>query len=324
MSQFNDIITSLKEKIDILQTLQEQFGSSSHLQKINNRYNALNQINFILDNATNNLQWEMQTTLDSIFKLREDIKRISLVQSKSNWEDLGFEQNNFTLTEFERYLYSKRNSMLKNYFQDLIIFSQSTDTNYSILLNSKLNDISINDFNELNQFIINNFNELQDCDFSKTHNPKPTLTLNTILDTYSDLSIHTPLNQIKLPSISASSPTRKIYRTPQNLVVKPKKKNSNSNYSGIRNFKIDTKMDKNKVDNTQLFYSKESLYPTTPLQRLLSPIKIIKKRISNTEYDNETLDSPIVEITPTKFEIKSNSREKALSCKITNGLMKSC
>lgn len=328
MSQFNDIINSLKEKIEVFQALQQQFGTSSNFQKNNDMCRDISQINYILDNMTNSLQAERQSTLNYIFHLKEDISRINLVQGKFNLEELGWGQNNFTLVEIERSLLSKRNSMLKSYFQNLINFLQSTESNYSTL-RTNLNNIFLNDFTEMNQFIIDNFMELQIFDLSMIQKAKPTITLDTILDSYSDLSIHTPLNQITLPSICVSSPARKIYRSPQNLVIEQNKKNNNKNNNNdddcvIPQIKINTRIGNNVMDTAQLLYGENSGSPKTPLQKLLSPINIINRRISNTEQNNETLESPIIKITSTKYTSKNNKKKRALSRKFSNGPMKSC
>lgn len=327
MTQFNDIINSLKEQIDILQTLENSLGSSSNLQSCNNRYKELSQISDMLVYTMDNLQLEMHTTMDSIIQLKEDINRIKLLQGQSSIQNLESLDNNLTLMETQRSLKAQRDSMLREYCQDLQTFFQTT-TNYYIL-NSQLNNISTNDFNSMNKFVFDNFKDLQYCDLTHLRQTKPVLTLNTILDSYSHLTIHTPLKQVKFPSKSINSPARKIYRTPQNSVTKQKKFNT-----VMRLARIDTQNNKTNYKpsiESPFLYGESLLNPQTPLQKLLSPINIINKRVSNRENgdDNDTRESPVIMITPTKSAFKNLARQnsrrsRTLSCKITNGLMKSC
>ena len=102
----------------------------------------------------------------------------------------------------------------------------------------------------------------------------------------------------------------------------------------MRLARIDTQNNKTNYKpsiESPFLYGESLLNPQTPLQKLLSPINIINKRVSNRENgdDNDTRESPVIMITPTKSAFKNLARQnsrrsRTLSCKITNGLMKSC
>lgn len=310
MNTLETIIHSIREQLETLESHELLIGSSYNIAS-DKRLKDLNNINEILKQTIKRTNLEIIDLEYEVSGLKNDIQRIYDLQGVCSI-DTTIQILSMTLIKQRRTLLAQRNRQLKIFIDNLKTFFKQRRDNY--ILQSKLDNIPLNDFNKLNSYIKDNYMELHNMNIP--NKDIQNLTLEIVAPSLTELSIQTPIKQIPtLPPFV--SPSIKIYKTPHNSIMKIKK-----NPSPIRLTKINTHP--HQEMESPFLFCKSIMNPQTPLQNLLSPINIANnRRIAGRdkfEQDSLQLDSPIISITPTKSTFNSISKRR-LNCKTNNGLL---